>query len=59
MTEHSPLAWLADVERRRRAEGLRRSLRVRPAVATVRAVASSTVRPAASSSRNRLTTKRP
>ena len=34
MTEHSPLAWLADVERRRRAEGLRRSLRVRPAVAT-------------------------
>ncbi|MGE2737538.1 8-amino-7-oxononanoate synthase [Mycolicibacterium vaccae] len=27
-----PLAWLADVEARRRAEGLRRSLRVRPPV---------------------------
>ncbi len=34
MTDHSPLAWLADVERQRRAAGLRRSLRVRPAVAT-------------------------
>jgi 8-amino-7-oxononanoate synthase len=34
MTDHSPLAWLADVERKRRAAGLRRSLRVRPAVAT-------------------------
>lgn len=34
MTDHSPLAWLADVERERRAAGLRRSLRVRPAVAT-------------------------
>lgn len=30
----SPLAWLADVEKRRRAEGLRRSLRVRPPVGT-------------------------
>lgn len=29
----SPLAWLADVEQRRRAEGLRRELRVRPPVA--------------------------
>ncbi|AKS34423.1 8-amino-7-oxononanoate synthase [Mycolicibacterium goodii] len=28
----SPLAWLADVEQRRRAEGLRRELRVRPPV---------------------------
>lgn len=34
MTEESPLAWLADVERRRRAAGLRRELRVRPAVGT-------------------------
>jgi 8-amino-7-oxononanoate synthase len=34
MTEQSPLAWLADVERRRRAAGLRRELRVRPAVGT-------------------------
>ncbi len=30
----SPLAWLADVEKRRRAEGLRRSLRIRPPVGT-------------------------
>jgi 8-amino-7-oxononanoate synthase len=30
----SPLAWLADVERQRRAEGLRRSLRVRTPVGT-------------------------
>nr|WP_234898884.1 8-amino-7-oxononanoate synthase [Mycolicibacter kumamotonensis] len=30
----SPLAWLAEVEQRRRQAGLRRSLRVRPAVAT-------------------------
>ncbi|CKH85542.1 8-amino-7-oxononanoate synthase [Mycolicibacterium smegmatis] len=29
----SPLAWLADIEQRRRAEGLRRELRVRPPVA--------------------------
>ncbi|MBB5160211.1 8-amino-7-oxononanoate synthase [Mycobacterium sp. AZCC_0083] len=29
----SPLAWLGDVERQRRAAGLRRSLRTRPAVA--------------------------
>jgi len=34
MTQDSPLAWLADVERRRRAAGLRRELRVRPAVGT-------------------------
>ncbi|MDR3660032.1 MAG: 8-amino-7-oxononanoate synthase [Mycobacterium sp.] len=34
MTDPSPLAWLGDVERQRRAAGLRRSLRVRPAVAT-------------------------
>jgi len=34
MTEQSPLAWLADVERRRRAAGLRRELRARPAVGT-------------------------
>ncbi|MUM05632.1 8-amino-7-oxononanoate synthase [Mycobacterium sp. CBMA 213] len=34
MTDNSPLAWLADVERQRRGAGLRRSLRVRPAVAT-------------------------
>ncbi|NDJ90971.1 8-amino-7-oxononanoate synthase [Mycolicibacter kumamotonensis] len=33
-TELSPLAWLAEVEQRRRQAGLRRSLRVRPAVAT-------------------------
>ncbi len=33
-TELSPLAWLADVEQQRRRAGLRRSLRVRPAVAT-------------------------
>jgi len=32
--EVSPLAWLAEVERQRRAAGLRRSLRPRPAVAT-------------------------
>ena len=30
----SPLAWLADVETQRRAQGLRRSLRVRPPVGT-------------------------
>lgn len=30
----SPLAWLADVEERRRAQGLRRTLRVRPPVGT-------------------------
>ncbi len=30
----SPLAWLADIEKRRRAEGLRRTLRVRPPVGT-------------------------
>ncbi|WP_395311842.1 8-amino-7-oxononanoate synthase [Mycobacterium sp. AMU20-3851] len=30
----SPLAWLADVEQRRRAEGLRRTLRARPPVGT-------------------------
>lgn len=34
MSEQSPLAWLSDVERKRRAAGLRRTLRVRPAVAT-------------------------
>ncbi|MDH6246197.1 8-amino-7-oxononanoate synthase [Mycobacterium sp. OTB74] len=34
MTDRSPLAWLGDVERQRRAAGLRRSLRVRPAVGT-------------------------
>ncbi|MGV0699978.1 8-amino-7-oxononanoate synthase [Mycolicibacter sinensis] len=33
-TDLSPLAWLAEVEQRRRQAGLRRSLRVRPAVAT-------------------------
>ncbi|ORA83411.1 8-amino-7-oxononanoate synthase [Mycolicibacter kumamotonensis] len=33
-TELSPLAWLAEVEQRRLQAGLRRSLRVRPAVAT-------------------------
>lgn len=33
-TELSPLAWLAEVERRRRDAGLRRSLRPRAAVAT-------------------------
>lgn len=33
-TELSPLAWLAEVEQRRRQAGLRRSLRARPAVAT-------------------------
>lgn len=33
-TELSPLAWLAEVEQRRRQSGLRRSLRVRPAVTT-------------------------
>ncbi|OBH19866.1 8-amino-7-oxononanoate synthase [Mycolicibacter sinensis] len=33
-TDLSPLAWLAEVERQRRQDGLRRSLRVRPAVAT-------------------------
>jgi len=32
--ELSPLAWLEEAERRRRAAGLRRSLRPRPAVAT-------------------------
>ncbi|ORV74745.1 8-amino-7-oxononanoate synthase [Mycobacterium gastri] len=32
--ETSPLAWLDEVERQRRAAGLRRSLRPRPAVAT-------------------------
>lgn len=32
-TELSPLAWLAEVEQQRRQAGLRRSLRVRPAVA--------------------------
>src|SRR5690348_14458326 len=32
--ETSPLAWLEAVERERRAAGLRRSLRARPAVAT-------------------------
>ncbi|MDT5064405.1 MAG: 8-amino-7-oxononanoate synthase [Mycobacterium sp.] len=32
--ELSPLAWLDDVERQRRAAGLRRSLRTRPAIAT-------------------------
>ncbi|MDF2583365.1 MAG: bioF1, partial [Mycobacterium sp.] len=30
----SPLAWLAEVETQRRAQGLRRSLRVRPPVGT-------------------------
>ncbi|MGU3499137.1 8-amino-7-oxononanoate synthase [Mycobacterium sp. C31M] len=30
----SPLAWLTEVEERRRAQGLRRALRVRPAVGT-------------------------
>ncbi|MFV8052188.1 8-amino-7-oxononanoate synthase [Mycobacterium sp. 48b] len=33
-TDLSPLAWLADVELRRRQAGLRRELRTRPAVAT-------------------------
>ncbi|MGV0679393.1 MULTISPECIES: aminotransferase class I/II-fold pyridoxal phosphate-dependent enzyme [Mycolicibacterium] len=33
-TDLSPLAWLADVETRRRQAGLRRELRTRPAVAT-------------------------
>lgn len=33
-TDLSPLAWLADVEQRRREAGLRRELRTRPAVAT-------------------------
>ncbi|MGV0748688.1 8-amino-7-oxononanoate synthase [Mycolicibacter minnesotensis] len=33
-TDVSPLAWLAEVEQRRRQAGLRRSLRVRPVVAT-------------------------
>lgn len=33
-TDLSPLAWLAEVEQQRRQDGLRRSLRVRPAVAT-------------------------
>ncbi|BBY35710.1 8-amino-7-oxononanoate synthase [Mycolicibacter minnesotensis] len=33
-TDLSPLAWLAEVEARRREAGLRRSLRVRPVVAT-------------------------
>jgi 8-amino-7-oxononanoate synthase len=33
-TEISPLAWLDEVEQQRRAAGLRRSLRPRPAVAT-------------------------
>lgn len=33
-TDLSPLAWLAEVEQQRRQTGLRRSLRVRPAVAT-------------------------
>ncbi|MFV8175464.1 8-amino-7-oxononanoate synthase [Mycolicibacterium peregrinum] len=33
-TDLSPLAWLADVEARRRQAGLRRELRTRPAVAT-------------------------
>lgn len=33
-TDLSPLAWLADVETQRRRAGLRRELRVRPAVAT-------------------------
>ncbi|CAJ1498784.1 8-amino-7-oxononanoate synthase [[Mycobacterium] kokjensenii] len=32
-TDLSPLAWLAEVEQQRRRDGLRRSLRVRPAVA--------------------------
>lgn len=34
MSDHSPLAWLDDVERQRRAAGLRRQLRARPAVST-------------------------
>lgn len=33
-TDLSPLAWLTDVEQRRRQAGLRRELRTRPAVAT-------------------------
>lgn len=33
-TDLSPLAWLADVEQKRRQAGLRRELRTRPAVAT-------------------------
>lgn len=33
-TDLSPLAWLAEVEQQRRADGLRRSLRVRPPVPT-------------------------
>ncbi|BBZ23202.1 8-amino-7-oxononanoate synthase [Mycolicibacter hiberniae] len=33
-TDLSPLAWLAEVAKRRRKDGLRRSLRVRPVVAT-------------------------
>lgn len=36
----SPLAWLADVEKQRRAQGLRRSLRVRPPVGTALDLAS-------------------
>lgn len=33
-TGHSPLAWLAEVEKQRRGQGLRRELRVRPPVGT-------------------------